>query len=60
LIDYALEHKLKQNQTRRIIETAELIIRWEKIIHMERYEISKKSNMIDLQTGELIARPSNA
>ncbi len=60
LIGYALEHKLKQNQTRRIIEAAELIIRWEKIIHMERYEISKKSNMIDLQTGELIARPSNA
>ncbi len=56
LIDYAWEHPLKRNRKRQIIEAAELTIRWEKIIHMERYEVSKKSYMVDPQTGELVKR----
>jgi hypothetical protein len=58
LIDYAWEHPLKRYRKRQIIEAAELTIRWEKIIHMERYDVSKKSYMIDVGSGELITRPS--
>jgi hypothetical protein len=58
LMDYAWEHPLKQSQKRQIIEAVELALRWEKIINMERYEVAKKSYMVDPQTGELIARPS--
>lgn len=60
LIDYAWEHPLKQYRKRQVIEAAELTIRWEKIIHMERYDVSQKSYMVDLGSGELIARPSHA
>ena len=56
LIDYAWEHPLKQYQKRQIIEAAELTIRWEKIINMERYEVAKESYMVDTQTGELVKR----
>ncbi len=56
LIDYAWEHPLKQYQKRQIIEAAELTIRWEKIINMERYEVAKESYMVDTQTGELAKR----
>jgi hypothetical protein len=37
----------------------ELATRWEKITSMERYELSKKSYMINPQTGELVARLSS-
>ncbi len=48
LIDYAWEHPFKQYRKRQLIEAAELTIRWEKIIHMERYDVSKNLYMIDL------------
>jgi hypothetical protein len=60
LMDYAWEHPGKRNRKRQIIEVVELVTRWEKITSMERYELSKKSYMINPQTGELIARPSSA
>jgi hypothetical protein len=60
LIDYAWDHPLKQGRKRQIMEAVELTVRWEKIINMERYEVAKKSYMVDPQTGELIPRSSHA
>jgi hypothetical protein len=58
LMKFAWDHPFKQSRKRQIIEVLELALRWDKIRNMERYEIAKKSNMVDPQTGELIARPS--
>ena len=58
LMKFAWEHPFKQGYKRQLIEAVELALRWEKIINMERYEVAKKSYMVDPQTGELIARPS--
>ncbi len=59
LMDYAWEHPLKRSRKRQLREAVELVIRWEKTINMERYEVSKKSYMVDTQTGEPVKR-SNA
>lgn len=56
LMKFAWEHPLKLNRQRPLIEAVELAVRWEKIINMEPYEISKKSYMVNPQTGELIKR----
>lgn len=60
LMAYALEYPFKQIQKRQIIEAVELALYWETTVNMERYEDAIKSNMLDPQTGELIARPCNA
>jgi hypothetical protein len=58
LMKFAWEHPFKQNRKRQIIEAVELAVRWEKINSMERYEVSKKSYMVDPKTGDLVTRPS--
>lgn len=58
LMKFAWEHPLKRNRQRSLIEAVELAVRWEKIINMEPYEISRKSYMVDPRTGELIKRQS--
>ena len=55
LMKYALKHPYKQGKKRLILQALEVALHWEKP-NLERYEIGKKTYMVDPKTGELVNR----
>lgn len=55
LLEFALEHRLKQNRNRQLIEIMETAIYWEKTIQLERYDEAIKKNTVN-SSGEIVQR----
>ncbi len=53
---FAQEHPFKQSLKRQINEAIDLAIYWENTTYLERYEIAKKTYMVNPQTGRLVKR----
>ena len=56
LMKFAQEHPFKQSLKRQINEAIDLAIYWENTTYLERYEIAKKTYMVNPQTGRLVKR----